>query len=244
MRKLLFIFTLVCSTVSFSSASFAEGRVSEELKKRSEEIQANLPKKIDAFTTVVGVSFENNIFYHYIELDGLDIPNSDRHRLQAMQLTVNMLAVCLDDFLSKALKAGITVKYNYSLATSNIRFVNTITEKDCSPFQAKDAKILGDYYVMLQNRAMPIVLDEETNLIAMRRDDYTIEFKHQLHRMAKNELDVPFLADYIGKNVSPKFCDTPDFQVLSQRGFKYKISYIDMHNQPLYSAIITKEKCK
>jgi hypothetical protein len=217
--------------------------IEQQLQNDIRGMQSELPTKIDNFTKLVAARFENNLLSYDYALEGLLIPNSEAKKFQSMQFVVNIFAICLNETLTKALKAGNSVQYNYTLASSNIQFSNEISETDCAPFRSANNSDLGEYYVKLQRNALPMVLDEETILETIQGDGSVLTFIHKLTRMEKSALDLDFLSNYIDQNILPTFCDTPDFKALSNRGYQYRINYFDMDQNLVYSQMLTKSMC-
>jgi hypothetical protein len=217
--------------------------IEKQLYNEIRGMQSELPTKIDNFTTMVAARFENNVLSYDYALEGLLTPNSEAKKFQSMQFVTNIFAICLNEKLTKALKAGIFVRYNYTLASSNIQFSNEISETECAPFRSANKSDLGDYYVKLQKNALPLVLDEDTILETVQGDSGVLTFIHKLTRMEKSALDLDFLSNYIDQNILPAFCNTPDFKALSNRGYQFRINYVDMHQNLVYSRMLSKSVC-
>jgi len=213
-----------------------------QLAMNVEALQNTLPRKIDSFSTVTGASFENDILTYEVFL-GININVVDIDRIQSTQFIANLFAVCLNPVIVNGLRNGIHINYKYSLASSRLQFTNTILKKDCDPILNGDTSALGDYYIDLQNKTVPNPVDAETTIIKYSRADMTIEIDYQLINWRIEELDIPYFVDYMEREVIPTFCDTPDFRVLSEEGFRYRINYFDAGNLPIKNFFVTKEKC-
>ena len=217
--------------------------IENQLQKDIRRIQSELPVKIDSYTTNIAARFDNKTVSYDFTIEGLAIPNSEAKKFQSMQFVTNIFAVCLNETLPKALEAGISIQYNYTLADSNIQFSNKISKTDCAPFQSTNNSDLGQYYVNLQRNALPMVLDEETILETIQGGSNVLTFNHKLTRIEISALDLEFFTNYIDQNILPTFCDTPDFKALSDRGYQYRINYFDMHQNPVYSKMLNKSLC-
>ena len=94
----------------------------------------------------------------------------------------------------------------------------------------------------MQNSLL-MVLDEETILETIQGDSGVLTFIHKMTRIEKSALDLDFFTNYIDQNILPAFCDTPDFKALSDRGYQYRINYVDMHQNLVYSQMLSKSVC-
>jgi hypothetical protein len=205
--------------------------VSSQLKKEVDELQKNMPEKIDDYSTATRVAFDDNTL-SYDFLLKLQIQKKDAEKFQKMQRNANIFAACVDPTALNALKNDITVEFNYTLTSNQIKFTNVIIMKDCQPFLDKDALALGDYYVKLQNLNVPIAIDDETDLVSYRRVGMAMELNYQLPGWKVVELDVPYFINIL-QGLVPTMCTAPDWKVLLDRGYEIKLNYFDVNNEKI-----------
>jgi hypothetical protein len=213
-----------------------------QLKKEIAALQSELPSKIDNISTTTGASFDNDILEYDVELD-VTLENTAATKFQVMQRNANILAVCLNPKMVEMLKDIEAIEFNYTLKSTDFKFTNVIGEKDCEPFLSEDKIVIGDYYIKLQNSSVPLVLDADTNLIEYRRENDRITLDYQLHSWFLAELDVPYLINYVEKDLVPVMCDAPDFRVLSDQGYEIGLRYLDARREMIYSTTILPQDC-
>ena len=217
-----------------------------KLKVGAEEINATLPKKIDEYTTLMKVTLDDAAFTYDNVLDGIEIKPNERAKFKAMYFNGNLFALCLTPSTKKELNRGTHFIYKYSVNPTQYTFVNTLSVKDCEPFYEESASVLGDYYVELQNKTVPLALDENVSLVKYRRVNMAIDIDYQLVNDTIDELDMPNIMPIIiamSDGVVRDVCNQADFKVLSQRGLGFNFNFYDARNTFLHTVKVTKEMC-
>ena len=213
------------------------------LERQVIDTQKTLPRKQGEFSTVTGVAFENDILSYDVEFEGFEVKEDELDKFQSAQFVANVFSVCLNALLPKALNAGVSLQYRYTISELDKGFTNTVSEVDCLPFSENDATSLADYYVELQNKTLPRAIDTETNVTRYSRDGKAISIAYQIHRFTIAELDVNAVAAVVQENYRIYFCDAPDFRVMSEKGFSFNLIYSDMNNEEIYEFKLDKSKC-
>ena len=245
MKKKLIIVLVVMVGVAFGRIGGDYGFKEYDLYKLkvgAEKINATLPKKIDEYTTLMKVTLDDAAFTYDYVLDGIEIKPNERAKFKAMQFNNSLFAVCLTPSVKKELNRGTDFIYKYSVNPTQYTFVNTFTVKDCEPFYDESASVLADYYVELQNKTVPLALDENRSVVKYRRVNMAIEIDYQLLNDTIDEFDMP-ITIAMSDGVVQSACNTADFKVFSQRGIGFNYNFYDARNTFIHTVKVTKEMC-
>ena len=235
---LLFVANIFLKNISNPPITFDE----EALRKQILAFKTQLPKVVDTYTTAVGASYENQVLRYEFVMDG--VKSSNIEKLKNTNLVSKLFGVCTNNVLSLALSTGSKIEYAYSIAGSNNGFTITLTDEDCAPFFQKGSVSLADYYVELQNKNVPLIVDEETRTVAFRREGNLVHLDYQFYRLLTEDLNIAALNENIAEFVLPTMCATPDYRALSQQNYAIQLNYFDMQNVKVTHATVSEESCK
>lgn len=234
---------LVSQLLNNNSYSSRNNLDVSKLQQDVASIQANLPNKIDALSTVTAVSLEDKVLKYAVTLDGVYLMTDDIDKLKAMQQSSNIISACLSPNLINGLINGLALEYEYTVSTSGIIFETRVAGDDCKPFVNGSNEGVADYFIRLQNDTVPLPVDADTTLIYFERVDETIEIIYQLHNWEIDNLDVPYFVEVINSEVVPNTCSTPVFKVMSERGFSYVLKYYDSQFKLIHDFIVDDSSC-
>jgi len=235
---LLFVANIFLKNIANPPTAFDEGALREQILA----LKTQFPKEVDVYTTAIDASYENKILRYEFIVDG--IKNSEIEKLNNTNLVSKLFGVCMNKVLSMALKTGTKIEYSYTLAGTENNYTLTLTQQDCAPFTEENSVSLADYYVELQSKTVPVILDEDTAVVAYRKVGNSVHIDYQLYRLLAEDLNLDVLNDNIKTIVLPGMCASPDYSALSQKNHEIQINYYDMQSRKIADAKVNNITCE
>lgn len=206
-----------------------------------EAINQKTPYALDDFTTLEGVHLEDKtIIYKAKSNWNTDYFTSSA--FQKYQLMTNIIFACGNPVLNPVFAAGYNLRYEYYHVDGNLKMINPVRKSDCEPIWSSNKNEFADFYVSTIKSSLPLIVDNDTHWINLRRQDDIIELEFKFVNYTNAQLDYAAFDKAERENYQQK-CNPPDFNILMKKGFKIKTTYFDRSFAEFHSFTVDAQMC-
>ena len=151
---------------------------------------------------------------------------------------------CVEPFYTQFISKNISVKRIRMSPLPNLNFTTIVNPKDCGYFKGTSNEQLITKYLKEQNKILPIMIDEGTELVRYKQTfGDTIEVTHRMVNVKVESIDTKAFSRIMTENLMPNLCNASDYSTLLDRGIRMVYRYTDMDGTPFFKLPFNKTDC-